>query len=181
MMAYTYAARQNGKKYIPVITDINHISVIEKGTLCGVVIDSNYNTIEENHKQTLQQMVNKIVITDKDGNILDFVQDFDTQINGTIQKVLKKEDGKDVYAEAQNLLNGIDQTASVTATSDPCAVSGYSILIQDSVTGLYGQFYIESDTHTFSGAKSEMQLTLAFENLMDEKELEKKQEEKNQD
>ena len=39
------------------------------------------------------------------------------------------------------------------------------------VSGLYGKFYIESDSHTFTNSKSEMQLTLAFSNLMDEKEI----------
>ena len=52
------------------------------------------------------------------------------------------------------------------------AVSGYSIIVQETDTGLYGQFYIESDTHTFSCGKAQMDLTLAFENLMDEKEIE---------
>ena len=40
-------------------------------------------------------------------------------------------------------------------------------------SGLYGQFYIESDTHTFTNGKAQMDLTLAFENLMDEEEIEK--------
>ena len=39
-----------------------------------------------------------------------------------------------------------------------------------STTGLYGKFYIESDTHTFEDGKEMMQLTLAFSNMMDEKE-----------
>lgn len=52
------------------------------------------------------------------------------------------------------------------------AVSGYSIIVQETDTGLYGQFYIESDTHTFSCGKAQMDLTLAFENLMDEREIE---------
>jgi len=47
------------------------------------------------------------------------------------------------------------------------------LLVQDEVSGLYGQFYIESDTHTFTNGKAQMDLTLAFENLMDEEEIEK--------
>ena len=35
---------------------------------------------------------------------------------------------------------------------------------------LFRSFYIESDTHTFEDGKEMMQLTLAFSNMMDEKE-----------
>ena len=59
-----------------------------------------------------------------------------------------------------------------TVPNDFRAVSGYSIIVQETDTGLYGQFYIESDTHTFSCGKAQMDLTLAFENLMDEREIE---------
>ena len=45
------------------------------------------------------------------------------------------------------------------------------MFVQESKSGLYGLFYIESDSHTFMDGKHEMSLTLAFENMMDEKEL----------
>ena len=51
-------------------------------------------------------------------------------------------------------------------------VSGYALIVQETTTGLFGKFYIESDTHTFTDGKHEMALTLAFSNMMDEKEIE---------
>ena len=78
--------------------------------------------------------------------------------------------GEDTASEAKALLHIMDQSATVTATSDTRAVSGYAIAVQEATTGLYGKFYIESDTHTFEDGKEMMQLTLAFSNMMDEKE-----------
>ncbi len=71
------------------------------------------------------------------------------------------------------MLAATEASATVSGVpGDLRAVSGYSIIIQETDTGLYGQFYIESDTHTFSNGKEQMDLVLAFENLMDEKDIE---------
>ncbi len=178
MMAYTEASRKNGKKYMPLMQSIDKLSVIEKGTQCGVVMNGDYNLSDANYKSSLQNLVNKVLITDKNGNVVKTVQDTDSQSKyGTVQVVYKQEDGKDATDEAKNMLKTAELSASINGVpSDHRAVSGYSIVVQEPDTGLYGKFYIESDSHTFTNGKSEMQLTLAFENLMDEKEIEKKEE-----
>lgn len=175
MMAYTAAARQNGSKYIPLMTDINRVSVIEKGQFCGVVMTGDYNLIEASYKSTLQKLVNRVLIVDKNNNNIKIVEDYDSiQKYGLVQKVLKQNDGEDATASAQKMLFTVEQSATVSGVpNDFRAISGYSIIIQETDTGLYGQFYIESDTHTFTCGKAQMNLTLAFENLMDEKDIEK--------
>lgn len=175
MMAYTYASRKNGKKYIPLMTNINKLSVIEKGMLCGVTLDGSYNLTDANYKSSIQNMVNKVIITDKKGKTVKVVQDTVSQNKyGIVQRVCKQEDDDDATNEAKNMLKTAELLASVNGvSSDLRAMSGYSIIVHEKDTGLYGKFYIESDSHTYSNAKSEMQLTLSFENLMDEKEIEK--------
>lgn len=174
MAAYTAASRKNGKKYMPIMRDINKVCVIEKGVLCGVILEGGYNLTEASYKTSLQNMVNRVVITNKSGGQVGVVEDAKSRSQyGTIQRVYQQQDGKDDMAEAKALLQTIEQSGSVTATSDVRAISGYAILVQEPITGLYGKFYIESDTHTFSDGKKEMQLTLAFSNMMDEKEIEK--------
>lgn len=174
MMAYTAAARKNGSKYIPLITDINKVSVIEKGELCGAVMTGDYNLIEATYKSTLQNLVNRVLITDKNNNVVNTVEDaVSIEKYGLVQKVLRQNDGEDATAEAQKMLVTVESSATVSGVpNDFRAVSGYSIIVQETDTGLYGQFYIESDTHTFSCGKAQMDLTLAFENLMDEKDIE---------
>ncbi len=171
MAAYTTASRQNGKKYIPLMQNVNQVCVIEKGALCGVVLDGGYNLTDAAYKTSLQKLVNRVIVTDQNGNQTSVVEDAGSQSNyGVVQRVYKQEEGKDAASEAKALLYTMDQSATVTATSDTRAVSGYAIAVQEAVTGLYGKFYIESDTHTFEDGKEMMQLTLAFSNIMDEKE-----------
>lgn len=174
MAAYTAASRQNGKKYILMMQDVSKVCVIEKGALCGAVLEGGYNLTEAAYKTSLQNMVNRVVITNKEGGQVGVVEDADARKKyGTLQRVYQQQDGKNDTAEAKALLQAIEQSGSVTATSDVRAISGYAIIVQEPVTGLYGKFYIESDTHTFSDGKEEMQLTLAFSNMMDEKEIDK--------
>lgn len=174
MMAYTAASRQNGKKYIPLMQNVNQVCVIEKGALCGAILDGGYNLTEATYKTSLQKLVDRVLITDKDGNQIGMVENAEAQKKyGVVQRVYKQEDGKDATTEAKALLQVIEQSGAVTATNDNRAVSGYAVAVQEAVTGLYGKFYIESDTHTYTDGKEEMQLTLAFSNMMDEKEIEK--------
>lgn len=173
MMAYTAASRQNGKKYMPVMQNVNQVCVIEKGTFCGVTLDGGYNLTNASYKTSLQKVVNKVLITDKNGAVTGTVTDDRSPLPGTVQRVYKKEDGKDAVTEAKVLLQGMEQSGSVTALSDVRAVAGKAIVIQEPTTGLQGIFYIEADIHTFTNGKEEMQLTLEFKNIMDEKEIEK--------
>lgn len=171
-MAYTAASKQNGKQYIPLIQNINQLFVLEKGKACGVTLSGDFNLTEASYQSTLQSLVNKVVITDKSGNIISTVNDANSQKRyGTVQKEYKAEDGKNAEAEAKLLFKTIEQSASVTALSDTRAVSGYSVMIKEPVSGLLGKFYIESDTHTFENGLAVMELTLAFQNMMDTEEM----------
>lgn len=174
MMAYTAAARKNGNKYIPLMTEINKVTVIEKGQLCGGVMTGDYNLIGATFKSTLQNLVNRVLIVDKNNNIVQTIEDTESiQKYGLVQKILKQNDGEDVTTDAQKMLVTTEASATVSGVpNDFRAIAGYSIIVQETDTGLYGQFYIESDTHTFSNGKAQMDLVLAFENLMDEKDIE---------
>lgn len=176
--SYTAAARQNGKKYMQLIKDLDHLSVVEKGTECGVVLTSGANLTEARYKVSLQNLVNRVLITDKKGAVIKTTEDQESQKKyGTIQKILTQGDKENKSKEAELMLKSIEKAASVTACPDDVrAMAGYSLLIEEPETGLVGKFYIESDTHSYEGEKGEMSLTLSFENLMDEQELGKREE-----
>ena len=174
MMAYTEAAKRNGSKYIPLMTNISKVSVVEKGKLCGAILMEDYNLIEATYKSTLQKLVNRVLITDENNNTIKVVEDINsTNKYGVVQKVVKQKEDEDATTQAQKMFLTIEASATVSGVpNDFRAISGYSIIVQETDTGLYGKFYIESDTHTFTCGKAQMDLTLAFENLMDEKEIE---------
>lgn len=178
--SYTAAARQNGKVYQIVMERVSQVSVIEKGQDSGVILTGDANLSGASYKTTLKNLVNKVLITDKKGAVIDTVEDLESQAAyGTIQKILQKEEDKDADAEAKNMLKGSEPTASVTGLPDDIqAVSGYAVLVQEHETGLIGRFYIESDSHTYANGESAMSLTLSFQNLMDEIEIEKPKEDK---
>ena len=178
--SYTAAARQNGKVYQIVMERVSQVSVIEKGQDSGVILTGDANLSGASYKTTLKNLVNKVLITDKNGAVIGTVEDLESQAAyGTIQKILQKEEDKDADAEAKNMLKGSEPTASVTGLPDDIrAVSGYAVLVQEHETGLIGRFYIESDSHTYANGESAMSLTLSFQNLMDEIEIEKPKEDK---
>ena len=174
MIAYTQAKKHTGNMYIPLMQDINKLSIIALGAYCGVVVEGTYNLIDATYDSSSEEVVNKVVIVDEKGNTLKTLDDISSRnAYGTIQKVYKKEDGVDPTAGARELFHAIDQTGSIVALGDTRAVAGYSLAVQESRSGLYGLFYIESDSHSFMDGKHEMSLTLAFANTMDEKELPK--------
>lgn len=168
--SYTAAARQNGKKYMMVMEKISQVSVIEKGQDSGVILTGDANLSDATYKTTLQNLVNRVLITDKNGAVTGTVEDVESQNRyGTIQKILEQEEGSDAAAEARNMLHGVDPSATVNGIPDDVrAVAGYAVLVQDMYTGLYGKFYIESDSHQYANGESSMTLSLSFQNLMDE-------------
>ena len=177
--SYTAAARQNGKKYMLRMSEVNKVSVIEKGQDSGVILTGDANLSEASYKTTLQSLVNRVLITDKNGAVVNVVEDAESQAAfGTIQKILEQEEGKDAAAEARNLLKGSEPTASVTGMPDDMrAMAGYAVLVEETETGLVGKFYIESDSHKYANGEATMSLTLTFENMMDEIEINQPKEE----
>lgn len=171
MIAYSQASNITGKKYIPLM-EKNILTVIEKGKYCGVIIKGTLNLTDATYTVSSENVVNKVKITDKNGKVIKTVKNAASiKKRGTIQAIYKKEDGKNATKNAKKLFHELDRSASVNALGDVRAVSGYAVTIQDKRTGLYGLFYVESDSHQFSQGKHDMSLTLSFVKTMDYKEL----------
>lgn len=174
MTAYTLASRKNGKKYMPLIKNTDKVCVIEKGTDCGVKLDGYKNLTGTNYKSSLLDMVNRVVITDNNGNVIGSVQDADSRNKyGTVQNVYKQQESVDSQTAAKKMLKNFTRSASAEGLGDFRAISGYSLLVYENISGLYGRFYIESDEHSFENGVHTMTLTLDYELMMDEVEAEK--------
>lgn len=176
MMAYTEAYRQNAGKYayIPLMSR-DELTVIPKGMDSEVVLEPGQNQIDASYSEDASTIINRVKITDKDGNEVGVVEDAASRAKyGTLQKVITQEQDKDAYAEAEATLKDLERAATASGISDYRAVAGWSLLIREPDTGLFGRFYIKSDKHTFSDGKATMELTLAFESTMDEYDLDNK-------
>ena len=169
MTAYTHASTKTNKKYMCTMSE-NKLNVIEKGE---VVLDLNFengsNILESNFSEDIQNMINTVkVYNGSEQEVKTITNSDDVSAYGTFSKVLKLEDGKDADAEAKKELKKIERKASITGFGDSSCKSGYGVKVKDAYTGLVGLFYIDEDIHTWENGVYKVDLTLAFENMMNE-------------
>ena len=171
--AYTEAHKKNEKIYQCVMNG-NKLSVIEQGELCKVILDSSANMTESIYRESIENIVNRVLIADDSGNVVgDAVEDKESQseYGFVIQTVYKQQKDKNSAEEAKDRLKKAEREGTIVAIGDYRAKTGYSLQINDA--NFKGQFWIKSDSHTFRSGQYEMRLRLQFENLMEEVEMEK--------
>ncbi|WP_250675822.1 NlpC/P60 family protein [Paraclostridium ghonii] len=169
MTAYTEQSKSDGKKYMTICND-GKISVIQKGIVkLNLAFEEGKNIINTTFKESVSNMVNRVLIVDENGNKQAEVKD-DAMIkaHGLFQDVYKIEESKNSNIEASKLLKGVEQTCSLSGFGDTSCQTGYGVQIKDSSTGLVGLFYIDSDSHTWEGGKYSIDLDLNFKNIMNE-------------
>lgn len=169
MTAYTEEAKANGKKYM-VYSKGDKFYASEKGIVkLKLAFEEGKNILSSNFKESVSNMVNKVLIVDDNGNkVSEVVNDEWLKTYGLFQDIYKKEENKDANAEAKAMLNGVEQTCSLTGFGDTTCITGYGVQVKDTHTGLVGLFYIDSDTHTWEGGKYTIDLELNFKNIMNE-------------
>ena len=169
MTAYTEEAKKTGKKYM-VYSKGDKFCSMEKGiTKLKLSFEEGKNILSSSFKESVSKMVNKVLIVDENGNKVSEVKNDEwLKAYGLFQEVYKKEENKDSNTEAKALLNGIEQTCSLTGFGDTTCITGYGVQVKDTYTGLVGLFYIDSDTHTWEGGNYTIDLELNFKNIMNE-------------
>ena len=82
-----------------------------------------------------------------------------------------KQSKEDLTAQAKRLLEDgrEEQKITVQNLGNPKYITGDAVVVKDTVTGLSGLFWIDSDTHSWKNGLYQNKLTLNFRNLMDEK------------
>lgn len=173
MTAYTIASRKNKKKYRMFFMS-GKLHVVEQGTNYAATLDGNYNLEGISASDTIENMVNKVVITDDKGNNKKIVEDADLRKTyGTIQDVIEEKKGVDATQEAKELIKGVEKTISVSGIGNLNCMAGQNVYIIDKFTNLVGLFYIVSDSHTFENGNHFMSLGVSHEQTMDYIEAEK--------
>lgn len=169
MTMYTEASKVDGNKYM-----INYIgdklNVVKKGDIrLKVSFEEGKNLITSSFSESMENMVNKVVIVDEYGNRKGVIEEAaDKKRYGLFQDILRQEDGKDNNSIAKGMLKGIEKTCSLEGYGDTSCLTGYGVTVKDSFTGLVGLFYIDSDTHTWEGGEYKISLALNFKNIMNE-------------
>ena len=169
MSAYTEEAKKTGKKYM-VYTKGDKFYSSEKGNVkLKLAFEEGKNILSSNFKESVSNMVNKVIIVDENGNKKSEVKNDDwLNTYGLFQEVYKQEENKDANSEAKAMLNGIEQSCSLSGFGDTTCTTGHGVQVKDTNTGLVGLFYIDSDTHTWEGGSYTIDLELNFKNIMNE-------------
>ena len=132
-----------------IIAKEGKFSSIKKGTVkLQVAFEEGKNLLDSSYSESIEKMVNKVLIVDEFGNVKSEVKnDADIKLYGLFQDIIKIEEGKDSTTEAKSMLQSVEQTCSLEGYGDSTCVTGYGVTVKDSYTGLVGLFYIDSDTH----------------------------------
>lgn len=168
MMAYTQASKKTGKKYHPIM-NVDSLDVIEKGTLLDFTASQYVNEENSTYKESIENMVNRVMITDEQGNFIGYQCNEDWMKKySMIQSVYKKSPNRNTDEEVKAMLKGVERSGTIELLGDYTVKSSYSIKIDDLITNLTGQFYVKSDTHEFENGIHTMRLEIEFENMMNE-------------
>ena len=170
MQAYTQAHEQNGKQY-RVIAKKGLLNVEEMGkVVCEIELTEDSNITSSQYKETLTNMVNKVLIYDGEGNPAGVVQeDEDVKKYGIFQQIYTKEEGKDPNTTAKSMFVGVEKTFTLNCTNLNDAITGSGAIVRDTSTGLSGLVWIDADTHTWSNGVATMSLTVTLKQMMDTK------------
>ncbi|OOM71100.1 hypothetical protein CLPUN_50920 [Clostridium puniceum] len=182
MQCYSEVSKQNGKQYIPIMK-ADKLSIIEKGqVISNYTLQSsnkdvyNNNIIDLSYKDTLENMINRVVIFDADGNYVDKVENAEAvKSYGVFQTTYSVEDDKDTYTVARNKLYGFSDEISIEAMGDYSCITGYAAMTKVWYLGLLNNttVYINADSHTWEcgTGKYTMKLTVSLTNKMDLQEV----------
>ena len=177
MGAYTQAYRITGNRYIPMIWQRAFGVWPAVYTVENFLLSDELNVTAASISEAMDGIKNTVKIYDDKGNQVGEVKDDSSlQKFGTFQDVYTVEKGVDPTTAAKNMLKvNPTQNISLSAIGDRNCLSGYSVAVKDAATGLSGKYWIKTDKHTWQGGTYQMELELSFEQLMDEKDIETKE------
>ena len=159
--AFDLAYAKNNKKYHMYMNQ-NKLYVIERSeTIENYIANDVINVENTTHSESLENMINQIMITDKDGNVSSYIKNDDDINNfGMIQGVYKIDEKQDTQTQAKAMLKGVTYHSSLTGIGNIQCITGYAIVIQEEQ--LKGKFTIKSDRHSISNNVHKMELDLEY-------------------
>ena len=173
MSAYTQHSKTDKahKKYM-VEVDIDKFNIVEKGiTKLKIMFSEGQNIESASYKVSMENIVSRVLVVDEKGNKIK--EHLDKELRKLYQYVTKViEQNKDKVVSDEEIkaeFKKPEKSCSLVGYGDISCKSGYKVQVQDSFTGLIGEFYIDKDKHTWTGGKYSIELELNFDNIMDEK------------
>ncbi len=170
------------KKIYSIVCNDGKIEVVEQETFADVLLSSIDNIETSLYEQSIENMVNQIVVYKVEKEKPQIVNKVDNSEDkkkyGIFQALLEYEKDVDNIENAKEMLKSIEETARLLCRGNILIQSGYSIGVEEPNTGLVGTFLVKNDTHVFEGENYYCDVELAFENVMDKVEFENKEKKK---
>lgn len=168
---YTLAAEQTGKQY-QIRFQSNHLYVVEKAIGAeSLRLVPGGNLISCASTDSIENMVTRVGVYDegcRQTARFDSPEGY-VALYGLMQKAIKATDSEKPETAAKEILkeNGIATTITAQCIGSPKLVTGNAVVVEEPVTGTYGEFWITADSHSFPGGVYRTKVTLDFRNLMD--------------
>lgn len=173
MTGYTLAAQQDGKAY-QIRFDGDKMTVVEiKENEETLVLEGGVNLQSAAASDSIENTVTQVAVYDSEGRIVKTVPNSELLgLYGTIQQAVKQKDGEDAGAQAQQILDekGLAQTITVENLGNVACITGNTVVVKEPYTGLYGLFWITSDSHVWKNGQYYNKLSLSYKRLIDEQE-----------
>ena len=121
------------------------------------------NIRSSNFKQSMSDMVTRVLIIDNNGKVLQAVEDTENlKKYGIFQDVYNyNTDSKNNVDEAKKLLKGVTSEGGIVADNNNMCISGKRIKIYEPVNNFNGIFEIQTDNHTIA-TDSRMELEVKY-------------------
>jgi hypothetical protein len=176
LSAYTLQHRKDGKIY-SIVSNDEKIEVVEQGTLIdSITLSSQTNIIKSQYSESIEDMINQMIVYQTENEniqIKDKVQnEEDIKKYGVFQSVIQYTEDNKALLNPQEMLKGLKQEGRLRAIGDVDLVSGYTVAVEEPHTQLVGQFLISEDRHVWTNTSHLVDLTLAFENVMNKVQFE---------
>lgn len=126
---------------------------------------SNFTNIGESaFGESIEKMVNRIVVSDVDGEVVETRQNaLDIARYGLFQEVEREKDTEEDDLNEKEL-HGIDYTAELrNCIGNTKCITGNTVAVTEPRSGFVGNFFIITDSHTWEDGKHIMNLGLQYE------------------
>lgn len=178
LMAYKLQSAKDNKIY-SIISENNEISVVEQGTLIpNFTLSSSINIREAKYSESIEEMVNKVILYEtvegKSKTIIVKENAQDKAKYGVFQKFQEQDKNNEVYLQVNKILKGVQESSDLTVDGNIYLMSGFSVPIKvKTLSKLNLTFLIETDRHVWTSNDYITYITLAFENVMNDVEIDK--------
>lgn len=176
LMAYKLQSAKDNKVY-SIVSENNKISVVEQGTLISdFSLTSSTNIRQAKYSESIEEMVNKVILyktVDGDSKVIT-IKENSEEISkyGIFQRVQEQDKNNEVYLQVNNILKSIQESSDLTVDGNIYLMSGFSVPIKvKTISKLNLTFLIETDRHVWTSNDYITYITLAFENVMNDVEI----------